>query len=470
MKLIYAFIFSFIFLISSVSAATLIVADPVDCPSSDGTNFPGQNCAPDDICGDASGTAQCFDTSTISAPSANATTSSGSFGGFDGGFVLNCYATADAAAPFCDNNGAFLCDRQDSCFNVGRQTICVGGSFNNADCSASCRTDGANHFACDGSTIDADGCEIRVATSCGAGTGTIDSSETCFSSSAGNCTRSSDLLDCDNDDSDGNNLTCNGANGCEVNPGSSCTVGGLAGTIANSCPSTCVITPQHHLTNESAIGSSTHPNLQSIQLGSGGLANFTNGITNQSLVINNSACIILPDGTPICSSVDLGGGAPVNFFDQDLNTTSNATFNNLTITEEINVGGNVTANFFLGLFNWVIGLGSEYLSFNGGTLDFNESFLNGTVQDLSLNQTEADVIYIASSSLPLANQTLPYCGNVTGSDFDVCTNPDTNLTDGGNIFGTLNVSENITAQTGICFTEDCAIRIFFNGSDLIGVG
>lgn len=233
----YLLIIGMIFLIGFVSSATYYVTDPNNCPSSDAVNFPGQNCAPEDICGDSSGTAQCYDTTTISAPGGDVTTT-GSGGtnygcsdmACDGGFVTNCYATADAGAPFCDNSGNFWCDRNSTCYNKNVQTTCKGGSFNSSTCSATCTT---SHFACDGSTTDADGCEIHSYTSCGSGTGTIAHNE-CFDANNGNCT-STTRLDCNDDDSDGIEQTCNAGDGCEILIGGSCSVGSLSGTYASYC-------------------------------------------------------------------------------------------------------------------------------------------------------------------------------------------------------------------------------------------
>ena len=74
-----------LFLISFVSAATNWVISPTSCPNLDGTNFPGQDCTPEEICGDSSGTVQCFDTPTMVAPAANTSTySTNNLGDNDG--------------------------------------------------------------------------------------------------------------------------------------------------------------------------------------------------------------------------------------------------------------------------------------------------------------------------------------------------------------------------------------------------
>ena len=50
------------------------------------------------------------------------------------------------------------------------------------------------------------------------------------------------------------------------------------------------------------------------------------------------------------------------------------------IAGDVDVTGNVTASWFKGIFNWIIGTASQiYLSFNGTQLDFNETQLNATI-------------------------------------------------------------------------------------------
>ena len=49
-------------------------------------------------------------------------------------------------------------------------------------------------------------------------------------------------------------------------------------------------------------------------------------------------------------------------------------------TGNLDVLGNVTASWFDGIFNWIVGPSStNYLSFNGTQLDFSESALNATI-------------------------------------------------------------------------------------------
>ncbi|MEA3329807.1 MAG: hypothetical protein U9Q06_03620, partial [Nanoarchaeota archaeon] len=72
--------------------------------------------------------------------------------------------------------------------------------------------------------------------------------------------------------------------------------------------------------------------------------------------------------------------------------------------EDISGSTNITTTgWFKGLFNWIINsVSTNYLSFNGTTLFFNESFLNATIDNratalsggnLSWNETYADTLY-----------------------------------------------------------------------------
>jgi hypothetical protein len=82
----------------------------------------------------------------------------------------------------------------------------------------------------------------------------------------------------------------------------------------------------------------------------------------------------------------------------DFGNTSDITMQNLTVenifgvNDTINIednvdgtGYNVTAHWFNGLFNWTEV--SDYLSFDGGTLDFNETELNSTIDSRALPLT-----------------------------------------------------------------------------------
>lgn len=261
---------------------------PTDCP----VEYNAVSCTGGKLqCGiDPSDNPYCFDMNSLNAPGSNDTSNSGDTnqGGCNAGFVVNCEAT-DASEPYCDNSGGLWCNRNTTCYGVGRKSVCLADIWSNesgaSGCGA-CRTDGNNFFYCDGDFQDGDGCEVRVGTSCGSGTGTVDVSETCFDANNGNCT-SSTRLDCDDDDSDSDLTTCNGANGCEILNGGACTLAGLTGTYAgcNCNISTSVFrtgTFIEYSTND------TQNFLWGKDYGSGFLFNLTNDGFNLTVGANES--------------------------------------------------------------------------------------------------------------------------------------------------------------------------------------
>ena len=364
MKKIFLFLFLLIVIPFAYAATAHWVNDPANCPATDATEFPGQDCSPNNICGENSDIAQCHDGSSISAPSSAAISNIDQDGGsFDGGYLINCFVSADASAPFCDNSGSFWCDRNSTCYSIRfRSTTCTANVFGASTCGscrsgyndcnedggvceiqngASCGTNAeyngcngilgncvceANYLDCDASGASSgNGCEIGVGASCGSGTGTYAS--TCGGSS-GNCTSTGTTLDCNNDDSDSNELTCNGADGCEITVGSACNVGSLSGTYANSCSGgtgLCVIDKSFFETGTQTNYSTDDPLLWGVQYGGGDLANFTNANSNVSFAINNSGCLVFPDGTTQCSGTvdtNISGLVPYENATQNVNLSS----------------------------------------------------------------------------------------------------------------------------------------------------
>lgn len=190
------------------------VQDPTTCNTVDATNFPGQSCSPVDICGDSGGTAQCYDTSLISLPvGASAPSVTNYSSSYNGGYVLNCYATVDGSAPYCDNGGAWWCDRNETCYSTNNKTtVCDGGAYTYT--CGSCRT---GYQDCDATpTI----CEVQT------GVTAQDEDHTVYAAACGYACASG-YLDCDGD-------IGTGGDGCEVLDGDACSVGGLTGEY-NGC-------------------------------------------------------------------------------------------------------------------------------------------------------------------------------------------------------------------------------------------
>lgn len=88
-----------------------------------------------------------------------------------------------------------------------------------------------------------------------------------------------------------------------------------------------------------------------------------------------------------------------------LMNAENFTGNRTTMTNNITS----TTGWFNGLFNWTVSFTNKYIfgSFNGNILniEFNQTLNNDTIQDLSLNNTEANTIYLNLSGTN-ANQNL----------------------------------------------------------------
>jgi hypothetical protein len=403
------------------------VDDPVDCPTVDPVYFPGQSCSPTDICGNLSGTAQCYDTSAMTAPVASVLSVTDWSAGFDGGYLVDCYAVVDGGAPFCDNGGAAWCDRNSTCQSVQyRQTNCTGGSWgvsvcgscrsgyyncwgdvvceatSSSDCQAGaiphtrydtgtcsdlggggvCECD-PSYFVCDGAVEDGDGCEHLAGASCGGGTGTkvyeecfdvsnanctsaansdcddsdgdgnprtcnvgngceIISGASCGNSTGvyaaaqcvgggGNCTASGSNIDCNDDDSDSNELTCNGVDGCEVVDGSACVVGGLNGTVVGCSGGVgnCVLDDQDIAVTGHKVSWSGANFLWLHQFSlSGWILNLTNA-SNGSMGVDAAGCLVLLDGTRLCGSGDVGGTPDLSGY---INSTQ---FDNTTIIRSL---------------------------------------------------------------------------------------------------------------------------------------
>lgn len=190
--------------LTGMTHAAYWVNDPAMCPQTDGINYPGINCAPNYICGDLSGTPQCFDTPSMS-PSGSAATNSLITGSLGGGYIIDCYANADAGAPYCDNSDNFWCNRDASCYSTQhRITSCTAGVFGTFTCG-SCNSE---YNDCD---ADGDICEIHD----GDNSGNNTQYDGCYGS-VGNRSCSGTWRDCDNDDTDANQTTGQSGNGCEI--------------------------------------------------------------------------------------------------------------------------------------------------------------------------------------------------------------------------------------------------------------
>lgn len=279
---------------AEANAAVNWVANPASCPQSDPANFPGQNCAPNNMCGDSSGIAQCYDTASISAPAVNVNSSVLYASALTGGYVINCFTVSDSGSPYCDNNGAAWCNRDASCYGGGnnRLTTCLAGKWayegagaytcgdcltTHLDCTGDTKcevqknvttypTGGNNHY---GTTCDA--ADVRCNTSyydCDATGVTVGNG--CEAYRAGACTGAGGLT---------------GTWSCAVDAGGTCTDGGSNYTctcVTPKCPFESATLCQYF---------SADPLLWGKQLGSGELIRMGNTSKEDAFVVNNDGSI-----------------------------------------------------------------------------------------------------------------------------------------------------------------------------------
>lgn len=112
-----------------------------------------------------------------------------------------------------------------------------------------------------------------------------------------------------------------------------------------------------------------------------------------SIWLNDSSQIYVADAYPSFVNV-----SDVLFVNGSSETVGVGT---IDISEKLVVSGNISALWFKGIFNWLIGSSpsSLYLSFNGTELNFNETKLNSTIDDRSTNSHVAgDGIYLYNDS------------------------------------------------------------------------
>jgi len=541
------------------------VNDPNDCPATDAGNFSGQDCSPDQICGESgSDIAQCFDMSTLSAPSSSTlSTTDQDDGSFDGGYILNCFVASDSASPFCDNDGDFFCDRNSTCQTTqqrqtnctasvfGKSTcgICRSGFFNcfgNINCESTSTSDcdgsannhyttstcddqaaggtcvcDTNFYACDGSETDADGCEINTAATCNTG-GTYADDE-CIGSS-GNCTATGNNRDCDDSDSDADQLTCgtsgngceieltvtannsnsiyqtcstfsctatfndcNGAgsgadaDGCEIEDGTSCTVGALSGLYSGCSGSigNCVVDKTNHTTGQLAEYSSAFPNLWTKQHGSGPVVEF-NSSSNTTFHIDTNGMVGINTTSPshiltvigtINATTYIGDGSLLTGLITQTPVWNSSGSNVYLNDSSSNVGIGTTSP---GMKLVVVGNinVSQNLTVNNTVL-----FVDGTSGRIGINTitptTALHVIGDVNISGKLDVGTLNISG-VTFSQGDVDIDNDLRVAGGANITGDFSVNENfnVTASSGnvnIGGTLDIGANAFtVNAVEIVG--
>ena len=120
------------------------------------------------------------------------------------------------------------------------------------------------------------------------------------------------------------------------------------------------------------------------------------------------------------------------------------------MTGNLNMPGyNLTASWFKGIFNWIIGSTStNYLSFNGTHLDFNETFLNATIEDKSVSAVATADDYLRNDG-DTATGTIYFDALPLGLDVLYTAEIGTHLT----------VGDDLTAGNGTLFVDKSTGRV-----------
>ena len=125
---------------------------------------------------------------------------------------------------------------------------------------------------------------------------------------------------------------------------------------------------------------------------------------------------------------------------------------NLTLTGTIfSVNMTSVKNFFDTIYQAIGNYLTTATNFGGE--------VSGNASNIVLDNDALDDQYVELTDLPLANETKPYCGNVTGSDFDLCTNPDTNVGNDGITLQLVNITG---VDDNACTGNDKVSNVTFN--------
>ena len=237
--MIALFVFGLFTFFVDITKAADWVNDPNNCPTEyipEGVSCSGGNV----ICG-VSGAA-CIAPSLIVKRNIDSAGSQTLYSlNFGGGYLINCTAIRDSAAPYCDNETQYWCNRDASCYGQYRQTICLANSWAGGGLGVS--------FNC-------------ATTASGTNMGCI--------SGRTNCDANPD---------------------CETVIGSVCMVDGLPGTRNASCG--CDLPTQNFVTGIEAKFSTTSPLLWGKQFGTGDLISFSNATSSNIFVVKNDASVFM---------------------------------------------------------------------------------------------------------------------------------------------------------------------------------
>ncbi|MFB6246530.1 MAG: hypothetical protein ABEI74_03000, partial [Candidatus Pacearchaeota archaeon] len=463
-----------IFLFASLTSAATWKANPANCPKS----FNSQTCPTGEkLCGSSGGTTFCYDTSSLSAPGSSTTGQDTNQGSLAGGYIVNCEAY-DGSVPYCDNGGSFWCNANSTCETQNRQTTCSANTFAYQSGSSTCASCKSTHLDCDN---DGGVCEIdKGANGCGNNVAGGEYDTSCNTTvNDGQCVARTNFYDCDNDVSyDNNNNQWTG--NFEIEAGESCTTdSGLSGTCqvsgSNACGTSgtdsdgndCNCVPgksKFETGTEAQYSTSDSENaiLSFKNLGQGGLINATNSL-GESWRINNKSCMVLKDGTEVCTGSDLGSGG------------GNGSKWNLSGDYFYNNSGNLTFNTTLASSNLSVNSSSYW----NGVNSFNGTQFNDESDSLNLNLTWLTGNFLETSDESnLDVNSSDYWDGFNDPDDIQYSNLSTNFWNedvnvGSNNFtikGDLNATGNVTSQTDFCIEGGKCLSNTGTGSgDIEGV-
>ncbi len=215
-------------------------------------------------------------------------------------------------------------------------------------------------------------------------------------------------------------------------------------------------------------------------------SSFVGNLTENDCANGDVMSGVQVNGTVLC--VLDSGGAITNIFDQDLNTTSNVTFN------LVNVSINVTATYFIGngsqlegivhtVDSWIANLSTGVTAtlfpltdsvFDFGTTSlrwltgFFDFIVVGELNATSINVTNnitatyfigngsqlTSIDHTATTNIAYVNNTQTFTAPLT-------------FTSNFSVNGNISVTGNITVQDRVCFTVACDKYMFYNGTSLI---
>ena len=177
----------------------------------------------------------------------------------------------------------------------------------------------------------------------------------------------------------------------------------------------------------------------------------------------SGTCSIYENETKLNASIDA----------RDSDTTYTAGSNMSLVGTIFSVNMTSVQNFFDSIYATISDALTSATNFGGE--------VSGNASNIVLDHDALDDQYVELTDLPLANQTLPHCSNVTGSAFNLCVNPDTTI---GNCSGdgsctniiyisdlplenqTISHCSNITGED-VCTDDDTT---YSNGSGISLVG